>query len=1296
MKKTLLLFILSLGISYLGLSQVNIAPGGSVYEPFAIGTAAAATLPTGWKADKNTTVRLVGTYSAAVTLTDNRGGNAMSTTAANGIYNYGAGDPTTSLERAVGGLSSGTASKSVNIYVQLHNNGTGSISSLDISYVVEKYRHGSNAAGFTIQMYFSTDGTAWTSAGDNFKSSFGQDADNTGYTIAPGDSAKVTNKNLGQSIAAGGDLYLAWNYSVTSGTTTSNAQALGIDNVSISASSTPVTSMPTFNPLPGTYYASQNIALSCTTPGSTIHYTMDGITEPTLTSPTYTTGSPIPLASGSGTTTIKAKAWATGYDPSSVSTGVYILPSVTDVSTIAALRAGSVGAQVYRLTGEAIVTYFRSLIGPVSYQAYVQDATAAILIYDAIPIINTYAIGNGVKNFTGRLQNYNNMLEFIPVSNPGAPFSTGNIITPEVKTLATITSADQAKLVQVLGTSFGTTGSFAGVTNYIISDAGGSGNFYTSFAEANYLGQPIPTVPINLVALVGQYIDAIQLTSRNLADMSPAAPTWTAGWPKAENATPTSFAAKVNINTTGTSYLVVLPNGASAPTAAQVKAGQDATGTAVAANLAGTITCTAGNTEYSLLMVGLTNSTTYNVWFVAEVPGQLQDSPVMKSVTTTTGATAPVITSPTVTSITANSADLGGDILADGGSAITERGTVWSTIPNPGIGDNKLAEGGTTIGIFSHLRTSITTGVTIYFKAYAKNLIGTSFTTESSFLTLVAEPTNHAQDFTAGTTTSTTIPLSWTDALASLGDVPATGYLIKGSAISFEAIGDPVDGVPETSLGLVQNVNQGVQSVVMAGLDPGVTYYFKIYPYNSIGGTSINYKTTPVVPTASATTLILLSEKFDYTVGEFVGGDYYAIPPTTYSNNWTTHSGIGNIPVEAGSLTYPGLAASAGGKIYVPGINSTSLPGTVSKDINRPITTSSSVAYYSALINVVDATQLSLTTTDYFMMFGQTAGTSLTVFAARLGILKVGTPATGYRLSIGNFSGGTGMPTYTQFAQDLSFGTTYLVVVKYDRGATPNVATLWVNPTELGGAEPAGSVSNNSGTGVFTNFASFAIRNGAGTPKAEYDEIRVGTTFAQVTPQGPLTKTLNLTYVFPEGLYAGPGTLNPSYDESGLKWPVGVADHITVELHNAATYATIESPPIDVALSETGTATVTIPGDKGGSYYLTIKHRNSIETTSALPVDFSGAVINYAFDTQAKAFGNNLGLMLDGYAVIFAGDENQDGLVDGTDLQDIGNLADYAGSGYLPQDINGDGLIDGTDLQSAGNNSDYAIGAVLP
>lgn len=233
--RSFILLLLALLWSLENFGQVNISAGNTITETFTIGTSATATLPTGWKMDKSTSARTLGSYAAAVTATEQAGGNSMSTTASNGIYNYAAGDAATATDRAIGGLSSSTASKSVNAYLYLRNSGATTINDFTISYNVEKYRKGSNAAGYSIQMYYSTNGSTWTSAGSNFLTSFAADADNTGYTSAPGVTSPVTNKTLTISITSGSSLYLAWNYSVTSGTTTSNAQALGIDDVSITA-----------------------------------------------------------------------------------------------------------------------------------------------------------------------------------------------------------------------------------------------------------------------------------------------------------------------------------------------------------------------------------------------------------------------------------------------------------------------------------------------------------------------------------------------------------------------------------------------------------------------------------------------------------------------------------------------------------------------------------------------------------------------------------------------------------------------------------------------------------------------------------------------------------------------------------------------------------------------------------------------------------------------------------------------------------------------------------------------------
>jgi endonuclease I len=220
-------------------SPYNLSAGVTYLQNFdSLGTVATATLPYGWKVAKNTaTLQTVGAYSNAVSATAYTGGNSLSSTAAGGIYNFGAGVANSATDRALGGLSSSSSSKNVNMFLALKNNSSSPIYGLTISYKVEKYRMGTNPAGFTMQLFYSTtgDSTSWTSAGTDFKTSFAADASTAGYSSAPGDSASIVNKTITYTIAAGASFYLAWNYSVTSGTTTTFSQALGIDNVYVTA-----------------------------------------------------------------------------------------------------------------------------------------------------------------------------------------------------------------------------------------------------------------------------------------------------------------------------------------------------------------------------------------------------------------------------------------------------------------------------------------------------------------------------------------------------------------------------------------------------------------------------------------------------------------------------------------------------------------------------------------------------------------------------------------------------------------------------------------------------------------------------------------------------------------------------------------------------------------------------------------------------------------------------------------------------------------------------------------------------
>ncbi|KAF0195209.1 MAG: BNR/Asp-box repeat-containing protein [Bacteroidetes bacterium] len=191
-------------------------------------------------------------------------------------------------------------------------------------------------------------------------------------------------------------------------------------------------------------------------------------------------------------------------------------------------------------------------------------------------------------------------------------------------------------------------------------------------------------------------------------------------------------------------------------------------------------------------------------------------------------------------------------------------------------------------------------------------------------------------------------------------------------------------------------------------------------------------------------------------------------------------------------------------------------------------------------------------------------------------------------------------------------------------------------------------------------------------------------------------KTLTLNNVMLEGLYAGGGFMNQAFNEVGPQFDPGVADMIAVELHDATNYATIEYSSL-VQLSTTGTATVTgIPVTLSGDYRITVKHRNSIETTTANAVSFAGTTIIQSFGDPAEIYGGNLLQMADmGYA-IYGGDINQDGAVDGGDVTPFDNDQFNFVAGYVLSDVDGNGSVDSGDGTIIDNNQFGFVGASLP
>jgi endonuclease G len=235
----------------------------------------------------------------------------------------------------------------------------------------------------------------------------------------------------------------------------------------------------------------------------------------------------------------------------------------------------------------------------------------------------------------------------------------------------------------------------------------------------------------------------------------------------------------------------------------------------------------------------------------------------------------------------------------------------------------------------------------------------------------------------------------------------------------------------------------------------------------------------------------LLNEDFSYTAGTALT-----------ANGWTINSGTGGITVTTSGLSYTGLLGSGIG-------NAATIGGSPTEDNYRTFTlTSSGTVYASFMIKVSTITS---TAGDYFVNFG-----TATNYYAKIHARKDATSGIDFGITKqANTSVTTAAAPVWSSGQ--SFGTTHLLVVKYtfNTGSTTNdQVDLFIDPTP-GGTEPTATLTTTDGglTTDATNFGFFQFRQSSSstTPSATVDGVKVGTTWADVTPASGGIATLTPT-----------------------------------------------------------------------------------------------------------------------------------------------------------------------------------------
>ena len=132
-------------------------------------------------------------------------------------------------------------------------------------------------------------------------------------------------------------------------------------------------------------------------------------------------------------------------------------------------------------------------------------------------------------------------------------------------------------------------------------------------------------------------------------------------------------------------------------------------------------------------LTGLQSSSTYYVRaYATNANGTVYGE--QRTVTTPSGL--PTVVTASATAVTATSAVCGGNVTADGGYTVIQRGVCYSTTPNPTTASPHTTDGSSTGSFVSNL-TNLTPNTTYHYRAYATNATGTVYGEERSFVTTV-------------------------------------------------------------------------------------------------------------------------------------------------------------------------------------------------------------------------------------------------------------------------------------------------------------------------------------------------------------------------------------------------------------------------------------------------------------------------------------------------------------------------------------------------------------------------------
>ena len=339
------------------------------------------------------------------------------------------------------------------------------------------------------------------------------------------------------------------------------------------------------------------------------------------------------------------------------------------------------------------------------------------------------------------------------ITNSG--YAVGDYVFGSAVSTVTITAANGSgavadgstssdRTLTLTFTASGTTSDFTvddiTVSGATLSNFIGSGTSYTATLSAT-----ASTVTVD--------VGANKFTSNSLNNVASAQFTWTTSADLAaptfdvaaamSSVTASGFTPTASIDEGGTIYYVVVADGATAPSVAQVMAGQDSTGSAALASASSAVATSPYTSSFSAI-TSLSANTGYDVYFVAkddESPPNAQTSVTKVDVTTSTDTTAPTLSSaaisPSGTSLVITSSEAldTSSVPATSSFTVATDGSA-TTVTGVGVSSNQVTLTlGQTIGTGQSVSVAYTAPTSNPLKDAAGNLLasfGATSTTNSS------------------------------------------------------------------------------------------------------------------------------------------------------------------------------------------------------------------------------------------------------------------------------------------------------------------------------------------------------------------------------------------------------------------------------------------------------------------------------------------------------------------------------------------------------------------------------------